>query len=285
MKKSSFFIFLILLLISALILLVCNSGDKSTNKTSISLNGFNEKMFMERMIEPINNYYIDYYRNIAIRDIENSFYVGNKLSYEVYYAGENYLLLKFDNCSDEDLYYNSTFYINNDFTLVNKRILDYDKLSKLYSKELPLIYTGSFYVPKLSEIEFNNFSEKSNVLNELEKAIKYRYFNYSENKPDYDYPIFYETTKALKVEILDFDNITTLYRILVYTQDSYIYEVNVERKSDGTFVFNEIPEASFLERDVVNFNKNSNKEEVLSSFVRYYQFFSNHVISCVKDNK
>lgn len=288
---------LISLLFSICFMMACNIDNtnvKNGNKdgyedkkdiSSISSNEIYANLSEDSVIETINNYYVDYYRNGIIRDVGESFNAGKELSYDVYYAGDNYLLLKFKTYEDKDLYYNATFYINNNLSIENKRILDYDKLDNMYSSELTQICSSSFYIPKKAEIVFKDYEEKKEFLKQLEQLIWYRYFDYSDEKPASDNPIFYEKTKAIKVDLLDFDSITTIYRVLVYTADGYVYEVSIKyNDSNKQFEISENPEACFRIDDILTYDSNSNTDEFFGDFMAYYNFVANHIISCIDEN-
>ena len=230
------------------------------------------------IIKAINNYYINHYRNYNIHSAPNeTIYEGQEIHYDVYDAGNNYLFVKQDKQEFFDYYGDSTFFIKFNLSIKNKRLAS-KRLDKLWSNSsLPLICSGSFYVERNPEITFDNYNGKEELLNEFKHLIWSRYFGDAEEKP-----IFQESTKAVKVDLLDFDEKTTRFELLAYTEDEQIYQVDLEYvDADKTYEFFEQLELCFPVSEVLNYDAESCTDALLSHFMSIYNFFQAHTICTI----
>ena len=249
----------------------------------------------DAIINAINNYYINDYRIHNINCAPNeTMYEGQEIHYNVYDAGRNYLLVKFDKYENFEYHYiDSTFRISYDLS-IERDGMESEELDKLWNdNSLLLICSGSFYVERNSEITFDNYDGKEELLNEFKHLIWSRYFGDAE-----DQPMFHESTKAVKVDLLDFDEKTTIFDLLIYTEDEHIYQVSLEyvetdkddplyefcKKQgvpDAKYQFIEQPELYFSVSDVLNYDAESCTNYLLTNLMYLYNFLQDHTICTI----
>lgn len=230
----------------------------------------------------INTYYMNHYKVMnSQKEIKDQIYEGEEVRYKVYDVGNSIALVKFENDKDEDHYYDATFLMDDD-KFYNNRILDPDELNKIWeSKKLTYICSGSF---KVDSHHYDDYEGKKDLIKLLSEKIYYRYFNDSKEKPDNEYPIFHESTKAEKVYLLDFDDKSTKYNILVSTKNGYIYNVNLFfNTQDKDYQFFESDYLKYKKKDIDNFEESTNTDADLSDFMIFYNNAKKHIIKVVTD--
>ena len=276
---------------------------------------------IQRIQDTINNYYINLLRRFnSQRIVEDQLFEGQDVQYNVYDAGNNYALVKieseFAKDTDKEFFQKNVFVMDGDeFYLSGTRYFGQDanqifeqqhELKQISTDELPLICSGSFHV---DSNHYDDFAGKREIIKFLTEKIRYRYFNHSQEK-DYNYePVFHETTSAVKVDLLDFDEKSDRYDMLVYTKDGYVYsnmwiEYNEPlggRYYQSTPYYN--PDGSFeiIEFHALNItvfkltdieNIDAYKESIrdddialrnLTNFMIYYNYAQNHIIKEISE--
>lgn len=145
--------------------------------------------------------------------------------------------------------------------------------------KLSLLCNGSFYVEKDSEVVYEDYAGKDELLNKLQELIWHRYFDFNKEKVKSDNPIFYESTTATQVYLIDFNKNSSSYNILVFTEDGYLYDASIKYLAyNKEYQFIENYLMCYKLNDVLSYNKDSNNDEKLSDFIEYYNFAMNHII-------
>jgi hypothetical protein len=256
-----------------------NSVVKAKPHNTLEYDHYLTLISEEDVIKSINNFYINSYRN-------NNMLSGKKLpegeevKYDVYYAGDGYILAEFIN-SEDSLWLDNTFLITKS-GLVHVTNISKEKWDSLHEPtSLRYLYNGSFTVT----LNYEDYPGKYDILYSLKQYITYRYFVFSTEKFPYDNAIFWESRKADKINILDFDDKSMTYNILVYTNDGYVYDTFIEYSVlDQHYKFYETANAAYKLDDIINYNESLNKDRQLTNFVVYYNNAMDHVLCTIDAN-
>lgn len=258
------------------ILIVCFAGCSYDEKTALG--------DINTLKRALNNYYIGFYRESVI--ITNSdLLAGKDIFYEVYQLDNNYIGVNFleeNPDRKEILFANAKFCVGDNSVLIpcleDSIDIESEIAKNTNSKKL---FSDSFYIPLLEEIQFEDYEGKQEHLEMLENMIREHYF--AEHTHAWEYPIFYESTSAEKVFLMDFDELTSCYSLLVFTQDGYVYDVKLSPQllqNGGQW---EIPLARVSVDDIESYSEDVIYTGYMSTnFMEYYEFFMEHVIRCIK---
>ncbi len=296
-KGFGIIIILIIFLISAFNNLNSNNDLKNSNIDRSILNiskspdiffyDNDKKIQIEKIKETVNNFFINGYRNHNMQCKENEkLHEGENVYYNVYYVGKNLLFAKFLDKEDQEFNYNfSYFKIISSTSLQQEGITDKDLLDSIWNaKDLLYVYSGNFIV---NSNNYDDFNGKEKMKEELEESIKYRYFDFSEKKSPSDNPIFYETDKTRKVYLLDFDDKSSYYSILVFTDNGYVYAANIEYvgTNNDHYIYQINETEKYKYDDINNYDEASNSDNQLSIFINFYKYTLNHIISTISENE
>ncbi len=277
--------------ISTLLLFLLSSCGNRTNTATlhnsntstadpISTTDTTQSISNDFIIQTVSNFYSEYYRkyNMNANDSE-TIHEGEKIKFNIYSAPQNYFLVTLDVNEEGDIYKNTLFKLNYDLSLSHEP--NNSKLEEITLQEdLPFLCSGDFFVEAKENIKFSNFDEKEAKLQEITQLIWYRYFDYSDSKPQYDYAIFHESTQATKVQLLDFDEISTSYILYVYTADHSVYQVELKYdEKEKAYNFYEFTELCFLDSQIEAYNKDKEQQSIFSDFMNLYLFAQKHIIA------
>lgn len=265
--------------------------------------------------DTIDHYYSGLFRKVNLqRNAEEQMFEGEVVKYNVYDVGNNFALVKIENDfvkdTDEQFFQKIIFVMDGDkFYLNGKRFLgqdeskileQQDELKEISTNELPLICSGSFSV---DSNHYDDFAGKSEIVKFLTEKIRYRYFNHSQEKDPHYEPVFHETTSAVKVWLLDFDEKSDVYDMLVFTKNGYVYNnMRIEYNQplgtqyyhpDGSFEFVELHALNitvFKLADIENidaYKESIRNDDIalknLTNFMIYYNYAQNHIIKEISE--
>jgi hypothetical protein len=238
-------------------------SPKITEKANELFDAYYKIMPTEDKInKSIRDYYINSYRSSYMMSSQKPL-EGVTEKYNVYYAGDGYMIAKLEN-EDE---VNATFFLLNPNRTIKpienipQRIWDeVDNTSKLL-----FLTSGSFTVH--SDV-YDNYDGKEEQLNTLVQAIR-RYYGFSK-----------VGSNAKKAYLLDFDEKSTEYYILLETTDGYFCYVYIrydERAHDFDF-------RNFVDEkcpDVIHYKKGDIGDGALPDFMIFYDYAKKHCIKII----
>ena len=253
------------------ILCGCASNNRTTDVDVDSVNN--------EVIDTVERYINGAYREIVMRNIDNLIMAGSVITCNVYLLDSEYVFVTIDDKEATLGYIRMLYSIDKDLPMRERCVLVDNRIDSTSTDNLELISSIEVSVPYKSEVIFNDYQGKTDSLSNLEEMIKYRYFDFSEDKPLSDYPVFHNETKAVKVDLVDFDDCSFLFHLFVHTEDSNVYEVSMHEYSDDGWVFIENTLSCYSEES--KSESNETKDNNLQDFIAYKEFADKHIIKSI----
>lgn len=188
-----------------------------------------ENLVIEDIKSTIHTFLDEYYKNINIMD---NVFEGENIDYDIYYEERGYVIVKIAQEEEESNYLNGIFEVKMDFSLNNIVISDVEKCKSIWnSQDLILLSSDQLYIKKDLEVTYEDFDGKKERLLDLKENIIKHYFNNTDMLEHSNRPIFAESTEANSVYLLNFDQETRVYKLLIMTEDREVYIGYIEYDS------------------------------------------------------
>ncbi len=241
-----------------------------------------ENLVIEDIKSTIHTFLDEYYKNINIVD---NVFEGENIDYDIYYEERGYIIVKIAQEEEESNYLNGIFEVKMDSSLKNIVISDVEKCKSIWnSQDLILLSRDQLYIKKDLEVTYEDFDGKKERLLDLKENIIKHYFNKTDMLEHSNRPIFAETTEANSVYLLNFDQETRIYKLLIMTEDREVYVGYIEYDSvDDSFLFREEACQNFNMDDILAYQQGKQENEDLCEFMKYYDYMMEHYICRVDE--
>ena len=281
---------------------------------------------LEEWRQVIEDYYNKAFRNRIIRNgPEFRPYQGQMVLYRAYSLGNGYIRteaeLKDASLEEKNLKefteWFTYLFLEKDGEIERcKGDSEADGKAEGQMKE-ELLFEGTLGIETSGNIAFDDFEGKEGLLRNFENALCCRYFSTVKCGQSWlvgQKPIFHETTRAVKVWIMDFGRLESdALRYIVFTEDGYAYMDSIVTPladgsfgelPDGSLSIYEIPESEiwledaesgmmteekyehffrwFEEDGTVNPYTVEAQKRRVEDVSYYYHFFKDHIIRCIE---
>lgn len=214
------------------------------------------------------------------RNVRGDDFPGETLEYDVYYSKNGYIVVKIQQEEGGCNYFNGTYHIEKDLSIKNEEIKGEGEFERIVNDpDLYLLGSDELYVKTDSEVTYEDYEGKEEKLEEIKAAIYNHYFTYDEEPCKR--PVFHESTSAEKVYLMDFDEGTKCFDLIIITEDGSVYEAYADYYwLDEKYEFRElVPTCTSLEA-IEKYKETQEGDAVLAGFVDFYDYVMMHT-ACV----
>lgn len=238
-----------------------------------------ENLSCEYVMETVHDYLDKYYKQMNVCGDD---FPGQTLNYDVYYSKSGYIIVKIRQEEEECKDSNGTYHIGKDYTIRYEMINSKEQFDKLVNDpNLLFLDSGELYVKTDSEVTYEDYQGKEEKLEEIRTAIYSHYFDYDEDYELSGRPIFHEWTNAEKIYLLDFDEGTKTFHLIVITKDQTAYHAYATYSSlYEKYEFREEIPTSVTLGQMEDYRKTKEGDLLVADFIDYYDYVMMHT-ACV----